>query len=315
MNKPPLVILTGPTAAGKTELSIQLAKRINGEIISADSMQVYKGMDIGTAKIRPEEMQGVPHHLIDILNPEEEFNVMLFQEKANACIQDIYSRGKIPVIAGGTGFYIQAVLYAIQFTKEESDQTYRKELEQIAAKQGASALHDMLKKVDEKSAMAIHPNNVKRVIRALEYYHETGEMISRHNETEHARSSPYTFGYYVLTMDREVLYERIDNRVDMMINAGLVNEVRSLYEKGYSPELVSMQGLGYKELYCYFSGELSLEEAIYIIKRDTRHFAKRQLTWFRREKSVTWIDKSAFADGEQLLAYILKDLKEKGITG
>lgn len=315
MNKPPLVILTGPTAAGKTELSIKLAKKINGEIISADSMQVYRGMDIGTAKISREEMQGVPHHLIDILNPDEEFNVMLFQERAEACIKDIYSRGKLPIIAGGTGFYIQAVLYAIRFAKEDHDGSYRKKLEKLAKEQGAAVLHGMLKEVDAGSAMAIHPNNVKRVIRALEYYHETGEMMSRHNETEHARSSPYAFGYYVLTMDRELLYERIDRRVDMMIDAGLAEEVRSLYEKGYSPKLVSMQGLGYKELYRYFAGEISLEEAVYIIKRDTRHFAKRQLTWFRREKSVTWLDKSAFADEDELLAQILTDLKKKGITG
>lgn len=313
MNKPPLVILTGPTAAGKTELSIQLAKRINGEIISADSMQVYRGMDIGTAKVTKEEMEGVPHHLIDILNPEEEFNVMLFQERANACIQDIYSRGKVPVLAGGTGFYIQAVLYAIHFAKEEPDRNYRKELEKTAREQGAAVLHGMLREVDKESALAIHPNNVKRVIRALEYYHGTGEKISCHNETEHGRSSPYAFGYYVLTMDRKVLYERIDNRVDKMMDAGLADEVRALYEKGCSPKLVSMQGLGYKELYRHLAGELSLEEAVYMIKRDTRHFAKRQLTWFRREKSVTWLDGSAFADREEMLSYILGDLKKKGI--
>lgn len=313
MNKPPLIILTGPTAAGKTELSIQLAKKINGEIISADSMQVYKGMDIGTAKITKEEMQGVPHHLIDILNPEEEFNVMLFKEKADACIQDIYSRKKIPIIAGGTGFYIQAVLYDICFTKEETDKTYRKELEVLAREKGADVLHGMLKEVDEKSAASIHPNNVKRVIRALEYYHETKETMSSHNETERLRSSPYTFSYYVLTMDRDVLYQRIDERVDLMIKRGLVEEVRSLYEKGYAKELVSMQGLGYKELYRYFAGELTLEEAVYIIKRDTRHFAKRQLTWFRREKEVTWIDKGAFNGEEELLAHMLRDLKEKHI--
>lgn len=313
MNKPPLIILTGPTAAGKTELSIQLAKKINGEIISADSMQVYRGMDIGTAKITKEQMLGVPHHLIDILNPDEEFNVMLFQEKAKACIQDIYRRKKIPIIAGGTGFYIQAVLYDICFAKEETDKAYRRELEQLAKEKGTAFLHEMLREVDEKSAAAIHPNNVKRVIRALEYHHETKETISSHNETERLRTSPYAFCYYVLTMDRDILYRRIDERVDIMLQNGLAGEVQALYEKGYAKDLVSMQGLGYKELYRYFAGELTLEEAVYIIKRDTRHFAKRQLTWFRREKEVTWLDKGEFNSEGELLSHILDDLKEKHI--
>ena len=310
----PLVVLTGPTAVGKTELSINLAKAINGEIISADSMQGYKEMNIGTAKIKSEEMQGVPHYLVDEFPVEEEFNVVKFKEYANKYMEQIYAKGKIPILVGGTGFYIQAVLNDISFEKNEEDTTYREEMEALAKEKGADYLHEMLKQVDPESSGTIHKNNIRRVIRALEYYHQTGQKISEHNKLEQQKQSPYNFAYFVLNNDRTILYKRIDKRVDLMVEEGLVEEVRSLKNKGYARDLVSMQGLGYKEIYAYLEGEISLEEAIYILKRDTRHFAKRQLTWFKREKEVVWVDKSVYKTEEALLEYCLGVLKEKGIV-
>ncbi len=312
--KKPLVILTGPTAVGKTKASIGLAKAIGGEIISADSMQVYKQMDIGSAKIKPSEMEGIPHYLLDILEPDEEFHVVLFQQMAKQAIQKIYEKGKIPIIVGGTGFYIQAVLYDIDFSENEKDTSYREELEKLAQTKGAEYLHDLLRKVDEKSAQDIHANNVKRVIRALEYFHQTGEKISEHNEEQRKKVSPYNFSYFVLNDEREHLYERINLRVDQMINEGLVSEVQSLKEKGYTRDMVSMQGLGYKEMLDYLDNKCSLEEAVEIIKRDTRHFAKRQITWFKRESDVTWIDKKEYDyNEERILKAMLQELKERGI--
>lgn len=311
--KKPLVILTGPTAVGKTDLSINLAKEINGEIISADSMQVYKEMDIGTAKIMPHEMQGIPHYLVDEFLPDEDFHVVKFKEYAKRYMEKIYEKGKIPILVGGTGFYIQAVLKDISFDENEEDKGYREELLDFAKEQGEKALHDRLREVDRESADAIHQNNVKRVIRALEFYHLTGKKISRHNEEEKQKESPYNFAYFVLTDDRKVLYDRIDKRVDLMMEQGLLKEVMALKEKGYSRDLVSMQGLGYKEILSYLDGELSLEEAVYLIKRDTRHFAKRQLTWFRREKEVIWVDKSLFSDKEEILSFCLERLRERGL--
>lgn len=311
----PLIILTGPTAVGKTKLSIALAKAVNGEIISADSMQVYKEMDIGTAKITKEEMQGVPHYLVDEFSPEEEFNVVKFQEYALKYMEEIYEKGKIPIIVGGTGFYIQALLYDVKFDQSEEDNhTYRGELEELAASKGATYLHEMLRKVDPKSAEAIHANNVKRVIRAIEFFHQNGYPISEHNEEQRQNESPYNYAYFVLNHDRDILYKRIDARVDLMVEQGLVSEVQSLYDKGYDLSLVSMQGLGYKEIINYFEGEISLEEAIYRIKRDTRHFAKRQITWFKREREVIWVNKQEFTDEEEtILNYMLNQLKEKNI--
>lgn len=312
--KKPLIILTGPTAVGKTELSIRLAKLVNGEIISADSMQVYKHMDIGSAKIRQEEMQGVPHHLIDVFEPDEEFHVVRFQACARRCMDEIYGRNRIPILVGGTGFYIQAVLYDIDFTENGGDDGYRKGLEALAQEKGNEVLHQMLREVDAPSAEQIHANNVKRVIRALEYYHETGEPISRHNEQERQKESPYNFAYFVLNDRRDRLYAKIDARVDEMLQEGLVEEVRALKEKGYTKDMVSMQGLGYKEILSYLEGACTLEEAVYILKRDTRHFAKRQLTWFRREREVCWVDKEAFAyDNEKILERMAEVLREKGI--
>ena len=307
----PLIVLTGPTAVGKTALSISLAKAIGGEIISADSMQVYKYMDIGTAKIRPEEMENVPHHLIDILDPKIAFNVALFKEMAQKAVEEIYERGHIPIIVGGTGFYIQALLYDIDFSEEDSDQEIRNELESIAKEKGSVYLHECLREVDPESAEQIHHNNVKRVIRALEYYRMHGEKISVHNERERQKNSPYQFLYFVLTHDRQVLYDRIEKRIDQMIDEGLVNEVDKLLKMGYNQELVSMQGLGYKEFVPYLKGECTLEDSIYVLKRDTRHFAKRQLTWFRRERDVRWLDKSQHASEKELLNTILETIKEE----
>lgn len=310
--KKPLIILTGPTAVGKTKASIGLAKKIGGEIISADSMQVYRQMDIGSAKITREEMDGIPHYLIDVLDPEEEFHVVRFQQMAKAAMAEIYSRGKIPVVVGGTGFYIQALLYDIDFTENEGNAAYRRQLETAAKEKGAAYLHAQLAAVDPKAAQEIHANNVKRVIRALEFYEQTGERISEHNERERQKESPYQFCYFVLNDKRECLYDRIDKRVDQMIQNGLVEEVRRLKERGCTKQMVSMQGLGYKEIFAYLEGDCSLSEAVYIIKRDTRHFAKRQLTWFKRERDVIWIQKDAFAyDDEKILQNLLEVIRER----
>ncbi len=311
--KKPLIILTGPTAAGKTKLSIGLAKKIGGEIISADSMQVYKKMDIGTAKIRPEEMDGVTHYLIDVLDPFEEFNVVYFVEKAKEAMEKIYAAGHIPIIVGGTGFYIQALLYDIDFSQHEEKESYRKELEQLAREKGKEYLYEILKKVDPEYAQIVHFNNVKKVIRALEYHKETGGKLSEHNKEQHQKESPYNFAYFVLYHDREILYERINKRVDIMMEDGLLSEVKGLIKQGYTKNLVSMQGLGYKEFFDYFDGTISLEDTVDKIKKDTRHFAKRQLTWFRREKEVIWINKKEYEQEEALLTSVLDKIEEKGI--
>ena len=310
MNKRKLIVLTGPTAVGKTKLSIALAKAVNGEIISADSMQVYKYMDIGSAKIRPEEMCGIKHYLVDCLDPRdpESFNVTRFQQMAKNAMEEIYDKGKVPILVGCTGFYIQSVVYDIDFTENDADTGYRTMLEQMAEEKGAEYLHDMLKVVDPKAAEEIHFNNVKRVIRALEFFQKTGSPISAHNEAERQKESPYELYYFVLNDDRAKLYERIDMRVDLMIQEGLVEEVKRLLDMGCTRDMVSMQGLGYKEIIDYLQGDLTLEEAIYIIKRDTRHFAKRQLTWFRRERDVRWINKSDFSSEEEILAEILEQM-------
>ncbi len=310
--KKPLVILTGPTAVGKTALSIKLAKSIHGEMISADSMQVYRMMDVGTAKITKDEMQGIKHYLIDVLDPCEDFNVVTFQTMAKKALNEIYAKGKIPIIVGGTGFYIQSLLYDIEFENTQTS-SLRKELTQYYEKYGATALHERLKEIDPVSYEKIHENNVKRVIRALEFYHDTGYPISQHNEEQRLQESPYNFVYFVLNDNREQLYKRIEQRIEVMIEQGLVNEVQQLLDYGCKPDMVSMQGLGYKEIIPYLNDQSTLEEAIYILKRDTRHFAKRQLTWFRREKDVTWVDKSQHQSDEQILDFMIKQLKDKKI--
>lgn len=308
--KLPLIVLTGPTAVGKTALSVKLAKAVNGEIISADSMQVYRHMDIGSAKVTKEEMDGVAHHLIDVLEPEDEFNVVLFQRLAKDAIADICSRGKLPILVGGTGFYIQSVLYDIDFTKTQEDVSFRKELELLAQTQGAQKLHDMLKEADPDAAEQIHANNIKRVIRALEFHAQTGEKISAHNEAERQKESAYRSLYFVLTDDRAKMYERIDRRVDKMLTDGLLKEVQALKDRGLKREMVSMQGLGYKEILAFLDGDCDLERAVYLIKRDTRHFAKRQLTWFKREKNVIWVDRREFLDENNILQFLIDRVKE-----
>lgn len=311
-DKQPLIILTGPTAVGKTELSLQLAKAVNGEIISADSMQVYRFMDTGTAKITEKEMQGIKHYLINVLDPADDFNVVTFQQMAKQALEEIYSKGKIPIVAGGTGFYIQALLYDTSFEKTGKS-LYREQLTRYYEQYGAHMLHEKLKEIDPVSYKEIHENNVKRVMRALEFYHDTGYPISRHNTEQRKKESPYNFAYFVLNLKRELLYDRIEKRIDLMIEDGLVEEVRKLLSMGCTKDMVSMQGLGYKELIPYLNGECTLEEAVYILKRDTRHFAKRQLTWFRREKEVIWIDKSAFSSTDGILKFMLQQLTEKHI--
>lgn len=316
--KQPLIVLTGPTAVGKTALSIRLARAVGGEIISADSMQVYRHMNIGSAKITPEEMEGIPHHLIDVLEPDEDFNVVTFQTLAKEALRGIYERGHIPILAGGTGFYIQALLYDIDFQENEEQNPIREELEALAAREGGQApaiLHAILEELDPQAAAQIHANNIKRVIRAIEYCRQTGEPISRHNEAMRQKESPYNFLYYVINTDRALLYERIDQRVDQMLDQGLLEEVKKLKEMGCRRGQTSMQGLGYKEILDYLNGECSLEEAVYQLKRDTRHFAKRQLTWFRREKEVRWLNLPEFGgDTQAVLEKILEDCKRNGIV-
>ena len=313
ITKKPLIILTGPTAVGKTALSISLAKAVGGEMISADSMQVYRGMDVGTAKIRQEEMCGIPHYLIDVLDPKEAFNVTLFKQMALEAMENIYARGRIPIVVGGTGFYIQALLYDIDFSRHDDDMEYREELMKLGSEKGAEYLHHMLSLVDGEAAKEIHANNMKRVIRALEYYYQTGEKISVHNARQRESVSPYHFMYFVLNDDRAKLYQRIEQRIDTMLEDGLVEEVKKLKESGCHKGMVSMEGLGYKEILDYLDGNCTLEEAVYILKRDTRHFAKRQLTWFKRERDVTWIDRQVYENDEKILETMLDMLRAKKI--
>ena len=310
--KLPLVVLTGPTAVGKTSLSIRLAHEISAEIISADSMQVYKRMDIGTAKIRKEEMDGIPHHMIDILEPQEDFNVTMFVGMASELVNNITDRGNIPLITGGTGFYIQALLKNVMFTEEKEDSSIRRELMEYAAANGTEALHDMLGMTDPEYAAQVHPNNIKRVIRAIEYYRQTGDKFSEHNKREALRESPYNYAYFVLNDRRSHIYDRINKRVDIMMQDGLVNEVASLLEEGCTTDMVSMQGLGYKEIIEYIQGKCTLDEAVDNLKQSTRHFAKRQLTWFKREKDTIWYDKSLLTD-DGIIDAMKAELKNKNI--
>ncbi|MBQ3773660.1 MAG: tRNA (adenosine(37)-N6)-dimethylallyltransferase MiaA, partial [Pseudobutyrivibrio sp.] len=297
----------------KTKLAIDLAKHYNFEIISGDSVAIYKRLDIGSAKPTKEEMDGVKHYLIDAIEPTEDFHVVRFQKMVLEAMDEIYAKGKIPIICGGTGFYIQAILYDIQFTEQEIDENYRKSLEDFADENGNEALHERLNEVDPESAASIPAANRKRVIRAIEYFHQTGEKFSVHNEREKQRTSPYNFAYFVLNDDRAILYNRIDKRVDIMMKAGLLDEVKMLLSLGCKPGMTSMDGIGYKEIISYLDGNITLEEAVELIKKNSRNYAKRQLTWFRREKEVTWLDKTVLKDDKQLLDYILSQLKEKGI--
>lgn len=304
----PLVIIAGPTAVGKSDLAVKFAKENNGEIISADSMQVYKGMDIGSAKITQKEMCGVKHYLIDVLDPTEDFNVYTFQKMAKEALREIVSKGKLPILCGGTGFYIQSLLYDIDFSESEGEiSDYRKELESLAKEKGPDTLYEMLKEVDPDSLTSIHKNNVKRVIRALEFYHDTGTPISKHNSEQRSKAAAYNNAYFVLNDFRSNIYDRIDLRVDKMIDMGLVEEVKKLKDMGLNKTTVSMQGLGYKEILMYLDNEISLEEAVYIIKRDSRHFAKRQLTWFNREPDIIWLNKNEFNYYDKAILNFMKN--------
>ena len=304
INKTPLVIIAGPTASGKSAAAVEHALRMNGEVISADSMQIYRGMDIGTAKVTKEEMRGVRHYLIDCADPDENYNVVLFQQKAREAVQEAVSAQKLPILCGGTGFYIQALLYDIDFTEMEENTSLRSRYEALADEKGPEALHRILKEKDPASAAAIHPNNVKRVIRALEFAQESGGSIAAHNLAQRERGSAYNSVFFVLTMDRQKLYERIDRRVDLMMEQGLLDEVTRLRDIGIARDSTAMQGIGYKQIYSYLEGDWSLEEAVRLIKRDTRHFAKRQLTWFRREKDVIWVDIDQFDTKEALYDHL-----------
>ena len=310
-NENRLVVISGPTASGKSEIAVELARKIGGEIISADSMQVYRHMDIGSAKITLEEMMGVPHYMIDVAEPTENFDVARFAEEAKAHVRDIQMRGKVPILCGGTGFYIQAVTRDIDFTESGCDEVYRSELAKYAETHGNEALHARLREIDPESAEAIHANNVKRVIRALEYYRQTGEKISEHNIRESERPSPYDLHFYVIHCDRQALYDRIDRRVDFMMDMGLIDEVMYLKAMGLTRDMVSMQGLGYKEMLDYLDGVYDLEEAVRILKRDSRHYAKRQLTWFKREKEAVWIRREDFNnDTFKIVDFLVNDLRK-----
>lgn len=284
-----MLVLLGPTAVGKTRLSLELAEALGAEIISGDSMQVYRGMDIGTAKIAPAEMNGIPHHLIDIHDPQEAYSVAEFQEQGARLIEEISGRGKLPFIVGGTGLYIESLCYGFRFSEAVADEAFRSEQEAYAEAHGAEALHARLVAVDPASAERLHPNDRRRIIRALEIHHQTNVPLSA-SLAGQKKESPYDLCLIGLTMDRQILYKRIEDRIDQMLAEGLVAEVQGLLEKGYGRSLVSMQGLGYKEIAAYLEGETTLAEAVVLLKRDTRRFAKRQLSWFRHMKEIQWVD-------------------------
>lgn len=303
-----LLILAGPTAVGKTDISIALAKKLNGEIISADSMQIYKYMDIGSAKISKEEMQGVRHHLIDIIEPSKSFSAAEFKKLASMEIDNINSKGKLPMLVGGTGLYINSLIYNYGFTEADKDEEYRKYLQELADRNGKEYIHNMLKDIDVESYKRLYPNDLKRVIRALEVYKLSGKTISEAINNDDIYNIPYKIYYFVLNMNREKLYSRINNRVDKMIENGLVNEVMKLKEMGYNSNMQSMKGIGYKEILFYLEGKISLEEAIETVKQGSRNYAKRQLTWFRKDDRVNWINKDDFKNDDEIVEYIIEKI-------
>ncbi|NWK68646.1 tRNA (adenosine(37)-N6)-dimethylallyltransferase MiaA [Bacillus paramycoides] len=304
-----VAVIIGPTAVGKTKLSIDLAKALNGEIISGDSMQIYRTMDIGTAKVTTDEMDGIPHYMIDIKNPEDSFSVAEFQERVRKYIREITERGKLPIIVGGTGLYIQSVLFDYQFTDEAGDAIYREQMEKLALERGVEYVHKKLQEVDPESAERIHANNVRRVIRALEIFHTTGEKMSNQLEKQE-NELLYDVSLIGLTMDREMLYDRINLRVDLMIEQGLLEEVKGLHERGVR-DCQSIQAIGYKELYDYFENRVSLEEAVSQLKTNSRRYAKRQLTWFRNKMDVAWFDVTDGEKTSEILRYIEGKLQLK----
>ena len=315
MTKDKLIILAGPTASGKTAVSVDLAKRIGGEIISADSMQIYRGMDIGTAKITSDEMQGVKHYLINVSDPKEDFNIVKFQNMVKCSIEEIKKNGHIPILVGGTGFYIQSIIYDINFDKEDDNGSIRKVLEEEYDKMGADFMYEKLKKIDSISADNIHKNNKKRIIRAIEYFLINNALISEHNELQRKKTSPYDFKFFVLNPKRDILYDRINKRVDKMVEKGLVDEVKSLIESGLSIDNISMQGIGYKELVEYLEGNIPLDKAVENIKQNTRHMAKRQVTWFKRERDVIYIDPFEFENNEKIVDYMVEKIGIKNNYG
>lgn len=308
---PRVCILAGPTAVGKTDISLALARNLCGEIISADSAQVYKYMDIGTAKLKENEMQGIRHYMIDEVTPDKDFSVAQFREKAEAYILDINKRGKLPIITGGTGLYINSILNNLDFTDSISDESFRKEMQEIANCKGSGYLHSMLETVDPASCKKLHPNDLRRIIRALEVHKHTGRPISYYQEESRKKPPKYIFAYITLTMNRKKLYDRIDQRVDNMLSMGLVEEVEGLLNMGYDRRLTSMQALGYKEIAGCLQGEISKDEAVRILKRDTRHYAKRQLTWFRRDKRIKWVDVDSFYKKDVVLENIIRYIAGK----
>jgi len=310
MEKKLLVAIVGPTAVGKTEIAIEVAIRLGAEIISADSMQIYRYMDIGTAKPTQEERKGIVHHMIDIVEPDEDFSAADFQVRASAHIEDILCRNKIPLLTGGTGFYINSVCYNYAFSDAPKDDAFRKQLQEQAKRYGNQYLYEKLQELDPAAAKKIHPNNLRRIIRALEVCIKTGKPFSYYEERTKKQESQYNLLMYGLTMPRDELYQRINQRVIKMINAGFVEEVQRLLNMGYSPKLNSMQGLGYRQIIDYLYGKTTLDEAIYLISRDTRHYAKRQYTWFLRDKNIVWLDVSKEGK-EKIISNIVKDIEGK----
>lgn len=312
--KKDLFILSGPTAVGKTDISISLAKLLEGEIISTDSMQIYKNMDIGSAKIKKEEMKGIPHYLIDFIDPREEFSVSEFSSNAKKYIDEITVRKHLPMLVGGTGLYIDSLIFNYNFAESNRDEEYREQLKKLAEEKGNEYVHEMLKDIDIESYNRISVKDIKRTIRALEVYKTTGKTIREVNEERDIYDIPYNVYYYVLTMEREKLYERINKRVDIMIDKGLIDEVKTLMSMGLTEDMQSMKGIGYKEIIKWLKGEISYDEAIYLIKKGSRNYAKRQLTWFRKDERVIWIDKDNFSSEDEIIQYIYNDyLKRKTI--
>lgn len=309
--KIPLIILVGPTSIGKTEISVDLAKNLNGEIVSADSAQIYRYMDIGTAKIKKEEMKNISHHLIDIVNPDEDFTVADYKKKATKYIEDIYNRNKFPIIVGGTGLYINSLVYDLNFIQVEPNYDFRGTYNKIADKYGNEYVYNKLKEVDPDSANRINVNDRKRIIRALEVYNETGKPMSKSYKSVRQYNDNYNVIMVGLTMNRKRLYERINLRVDKMIEEGLVYEVKEILDMGYKDDLNSLRALGYKEIILYLNNEISLDEASSLIKRNTRRFAKRQLTWFRREDRIKWFDLNNFNSKNEIIDYIIKHVKSE----
>ncbi|MEG1255677.1 tRNA (adenosine(37)-N6)-dimethylallyltransferase MiaA [Clostridium sp.] len=309
-----LFILAGPTGIGKTAISLSIAKELSGEIISADSMQIYKKMDIGSAKIKPKDMMSIKHHLIDFLDPSENFSVAEFSSISKEKINQISDYNNLPMVVGGTGLYINSLICNYSFAETNKNENYRKELEKLALENGVDYIHNMLKNVDDISYNKLYPNDLKRVIRALEVYRVTGIPISESAKNDKIYNVPYNIYYYALNMDREKLYERINKRVDIMIEQGLIEEIISLENQGYTIDMQSMKGIGYKELLEFLHGNISKDKAIENIKQFSRNYAKRQLTWFRKDPRVIWVNKDNFSDDVEVSDFIISDFKEKKAT-